>query len=87
MSAEETVNDIIITDDEFNLAVQTIAAWHKQNSLGFAIVNTGSILFAWQGQPLSLESALSHAKKMIEMENGQRIMASMAAAEAKKQQN
>lgn len=76
-----------VTEERFMEALETISDYYTERNAGFALVDTGAVLRFWQGKPLSVESALNHAKKLIEMETGQALMQRLAAlAEAQETQ-
>lgn len=63
-----------ITQADLELAVRVLIEWHKKRNLSFAIVNSGSGIMISSGNALELESALNHANRMIEFDNGTRFM-------------
>lgn len=70
-----------VTDEEFDLAVAAIHAWHKERGVGFAIANTSSLLVAYQGNPLAVEAALRHSYEMVHGETAVKIMQRRQAME------
>ena len=72
----------IVTQEDYELAVKTIAQFYDEREIGFALIDASSVLVAWQGKPLTIESMLNHAHKIVEFENGTRIMDTRMAAKA-----
>jgi hypothetical protein len=63
-----------VTQADLELAARVIIEWHKKRGLAFAIVNSGSGMMISGGNALELESALNHAHRMVEFDNGTRFM-------------
>ena len=76
----------LVTDEDFNLAIQAISEWHKERNIaGFAIINTSSFLMAWQGNRLAIEAAVRHSYEQIHGETAVSLMQARQASEASKQ--
>lgn len=74
-----------VTLQDLELAAQVIAEWHKQKNLAFALVNSGTGLVMSGGNAFELEAALNHAHKMLEFDNGSRLMQIKQINEARQQ--
>ena len=73
----ETVNPTEaqgVTAEDLELSVRVIAQWHAERNLAFAIVNSGAGIMISQGNAFELEGALNHGHKLVEFDNGQRLM-------------
>jgi hypothetical protein len=79
MKIEE--NEYSVTDEEFDLAIRAIAEWHRERKVGFALVNTSSLLVAQQGRPLELEAALRHSYEQVHGDTAVKIMQRRQAIE------
>jgi len=74
-----------VTNEDLELAIHTVAEWHRQKKISFAIVNSGAGIMISQGNAFELEASLNHAHKITEFENGQRLMTLKQAHEARLQ--
>jgi hypothetical protein len=75
------MSDNQVTDEDFQLAVQVIGQWHTEQKLSFALVNSGSILVAKQGSPLTLEACLRHAYELVHADTAMAVHANLQAAQ------
>ena len=63
-----------VSNQDLELAIQVIMAWHRQKRLSFAIANSGNGLMISDGNAFEVEAALNHAHKIVETETGYKLM-------------
>jgi hypothetical protein len=73
-TAPEVPNVQEVSTEDVELALKLLVEWHKQKKLAFAVVNSGAGIMVSSGNAFELEGALNHAHKMVEYENGSRLV-------------
>jgi hypothetical protein len=70
-----------VTDQAWEDACNLLRDYYSERGTGFAIVDTDAVLRFWGGKPLSVQSALSLAHKLIETETFQVLLQRLMAQE------
>lgn len=81
----DTSPKLKVSEERFMESLETISEYYRERGTGFALIDTAAVLRFWQGKPLSVESALRHSYKLLEIETGQALMQRLAAMAAAKE--